>query len=319
MSDRGSLVPPFLRQWIATMGLVRRRRLSFFGAAVVVTFFALSVAEGVFGASILPYNPIAYRATPNLPPSILQWPPNFSHVLGTDPLGRDLLSQVIAALPLDAEVAIAVILSAVFIGVWLGTIAGYEGGKLNQTIMRITDVFIAFPGIILALAIAASLGPSLVHSMEALIVVWWPKYTRLARSEALTVKSRLYVEAARGAGRSSSGIMLRHIVPNIISPIIIYATLDIGNVILQTSVLSYLGLGAQYPTPELGRMVFDFQSQLFSQPWLALVPGAVIFLIVLGFNLLGDGLRDALDPRSSRIIAAQSSAGREGAGVGDDA
>ena len=313
MLEQRNLIPPFVKQWYATMRLVRKQRLSFFGAIVSSVFVLLAVVEGIFGSSILPYNPITSRGVPDLPPSILQWPPKFSHIFGTDPLGRDLFSQVIAAIPLDAEVAFVVIISAVLIGVSLGTIAGYEGGKLDQLIMRVTDVFIAFPGIILALAIAATLGPSLLHSMEALIVVWWPKYTRLARGEALTVKSKPYVEAARAAGRSSSGIMLRHIVPNIISPIIIYATLDIGNVILNTSVLAYLGLGAQYPTPELGRMVFDFQSQLFLQPWLVLVPAVVILLIVLGFNLLGDGLRDALDPMSSRIIAAQSSAGSEGA------
>jgi peptide/nickel transport system permease protein len=313
MFDQRNLIPPFVKQWYETMKLVRRQRLSFFGACISVAFVVMAAVEGVFGSAILPYNPITSRGVPDLPPSILQWPPNLSHIFGTDPLGRDLFSQVIAALPLDAEVAFAVIISAVVIGVWLGTMAGYEGGKLDQLIMRITDVFIAFPGIILALAIAATLGPSLLHSMEALIVVWWPKYTRLARGEALTVRNRPYVEAARAAGRSSPGIMLRHIVPNIVSPIIVYATLDIGNVILNTSVLAYLGLGAQYPTPELGRMVFDFQSQLFLQPWLVLVPGIVILLIVLGFNLLGDGLRDALDPRSSRLIAAQSSAGQEGA------
>ena len=213
MLEQRNLVPAFLRQWFTTMALVRRQRLSFFGAAVVAIFLILSAVEGIFGPAVLPYNPITSRSVPNLPPSILQWPPNLSHIFGTDPLGRDLFSQVIAALPLDAEVAFAVIISAVLIGVWLGTVAGYEGGKLDQTIMRITDVFIAFPGIILALAIAATLGPSLLHSMEALIVVWWPKYTRLARGEALTVKNRSFVEAARGAGRSSSGIMLRHIMP----------------------------------------------------------------------------------------------------------
>ena len=266
MFDQRNQIPPFVKQWYATMKLVRRQRLSYFGAVVAVVFVALSAVEGVFGAAILPYNPITSRGVPDLPPSILKWPPNLSHIFGTDPLGRDLFSQVVAALPLDAEVAFTVIVSAVLIGVWLGTMAGYEGGKLDQLIMRITDVFIAFPGIILALAIAATLGPSLLHSMEALIVVWWPKYTRLARGEALTVKSRPYVEAAQAAGRSSSGIMLRHIMPNIISPIIVYATLDIGNVILNTSVLAYLGLGAQYPTPELGRMVFDFQSSSSCSP-----------------------------------------------------
>ncbi|MHB8568337.1 MAG: ABC transporter permease [Nitrososphaerales archaeon] len=294
---------PYLRQWLSTLKLVRKRKISLIGAIIVIAFLLISFIEGLLGYRILPYNPITYRTTPNLPPSILSSPPNLSHIFGTDPLGRDLFSQVVAALPLDAEVAFMVIISAVVIGVSLGIIAGYLGGRLNQIIMRITDVFIAFPGIILALAIAASLGPGLMHAMEALIVIWWPTYTRLARSEVLTVKSQLYVEASRAAGLSSFKIMLKHIAPNIIAPVLIYATLDIGNVILQTSVLSYLNLGAQAPTPELGRMVFDYQSELLSQPWLTLVPGIVIFAIVLGFNLLGDGLRDVLDPRLQRIIS----------------
>ena len=139
--------------------------------------------------------------------------------------------------------------------------------------------------------------------MEALIVIWWPTYTRLARGESLALKDRLYIDAARAAGLSNLKIMIKHIAPNIVSPLIVYATLDIGNVILQTSVLAYVGLGAQPPTPELGRFVFDYQVYLFVYPWLSLIPGATIFFIVLGFNLLGDGLRDVLDPRLRRMIA----------------
>ncbi len=283
------------------MALVRKRKLSLIGAILVSGFLLLSLLEAIFKNAILPY-PINARTTPYLPPSILMWPPNFSHIFGTDPLGRDLFSQVIAALPLDAEVSLLVIISAVAIGVTMGVLAGFLGGKVNQLIMRITDVFIAFPGLILAIAIAASLGPGLIHAMEALIVVWWPTYTRLARSEAIALKERLFVEAARAAGLSSGRIMIKHIVPNILSPLIVYATLDIGNVILQTSVLAYVGLGAQPPTPELGRFVFDYQTFLFVYPWLPLIPGAIIFVIVLGFNLLGDGLRDVLDPRLNRMI-----------------
>jgi peptide/nickel transport system permease protein len=284
------------------MALLRRRKLSLAGAVLVTIFLSLSLAEAIFKGSILPY-PLNARTTPYLPPSILMWPPNFSHIFGTDPLGRDLFSQVIAALPLDAEVALLVIFSAVTIGVTLGIMAGFLGGKINEVIMRVTDVFIAFPGLILAIAIAASLGPGLIHAMEALIVIWWPTYTRLARGEVLAVKQQLYVEAARAAGLSNFKIMLKHIAPNILGPVIVYGTLDIGNVILQTSVLAYVGLGAQPPTPELGRFVFDYQEYLFSQPWLALIPGIIIFLIVLGFNLLGDGLRDVMDPRMQRMIA----------------
>jgi peptide/nickel transport system permease protein len=285
------------------MSLIRRRKLSLTGAVLATGFLAIASLEAVFRSSILPYAP-NFRTTPDLPPSILNWPPNFSHIFGTDPLGRDLFSQVIAAFPLDAEVALIVIVSAVVIGVSLGIAAGFLGGAVNQVIMRITDVFIAFPGLILAIAIAASLGPGLLHAMEALTIIWWPTYTRLARGEALALKERLFIEAARAAGVSNIKIMIRHIAPNILSPLIVYATLDIGNVILQTSVLAYVGLGAQPPTPELGRFVFDYQEYLFVYPWLALIPGALIFFIVLGFNLLGDGLRDVLDPRMQRLIAS---------------
>jgi peptide/nickel transport system permease protein len=299
------MIPASISQWASTMALIRKRKLSLLGAILVSGFLIISFLEAIFKNAILPY-PINKRFTPYLPPSILSWPPNFSHIFGTDPLGHDLFSQVVAALPLDAEVSLLVIISAVAIGVTLGVLAGFLGGKVNQLIMRITDVFIAFPGLILAIAIAATLGPGLIHAMEALIVVWWPTYTRLARSEALALKERLFVEAARAAGLSSGKIMIKHILPNIVSPLIVYATLDIGNVILQTSVLAYVGLGAQPPTPELGRFVFDYQEFLFIYPWLPLIPGVVIFFIVLGFNLLGDGLRDVLDPRLQRMIGLKS-------------
>jgi peptide/nickel transport system permease protein len=298
----GKRIPPVMVRWFSTMALIRRRKLSLVGAILVITFLVVALSEAIFKNAILPY-PVSARYEPYLPPSIFRWPPNLSHIFGTDPLGRDLFSQVVAALPLDAEVALLVIFSAVVIGVTLGILAGFLGGKTNQIIMRVTDIFIAFPGLILAIAIAASLGPGLIHSMEALAVIWWPTYTRLARGEALAIKDRLYVEAARAAGLSNLRIMLRHIAPNIVSPLIVYATLDIGNVIIQTSVLAYVGLGAQPPTPELGRFVFDYQQYLFIYPWLVLIPGAIIFFIVLGFNLLGDGLRDVLDPRMQRMIA----------------
>jgi peptide/nickel transport system permease protein len=188
------------------------------------------------------------------------------------------------------------------VGGLLGAISGFYGGKVDEIVMRVTDIFLAFPGLILALAIAAALGPSLLHVMEALLVVWWPTYARLSRAEALTVKENQYIEAARASGLRDIEIVFRHVLPNILPPLMIYATLDIGSVILNASVLSYIGLGAQPPQAEWGRMVFDGQSYLMTQWWLPIFPGVAIMVTVLGFNLLGDGLRDALDPRLRRIV-----------------
>jgi peptide/nickel transport system permease protein len=166
--------------------------------------------------------------------------------------------------------------------------------------MRVTDVFLAFPALVLAMAVAIAIGPGLTHSMMALLVVWWPWYARIARGEALSIKSSQYIEAAHAAGLSEFQIVVRHVLPNILMPLLVYATLDISNVILTGTILSFIGLGAQPPQPEWGRMVFDGQDYLASAWWMSIIPATAIFVVVLAFSLFGDGLRDAFDPRLRR-------------------
>jgi len=261
------------------------------GTVIAVAFLILAISVWITNNAILPYN--VYLITPT---SSLQ-PPSFTHFLGTDDLGRDLFSRILAAAPIDAEVALSVVGSAVVFGLVLGSLAGYVGGLVEEVIMRVTDVFLAFPGLVLALAIASALGPSIFNSILALTPVWWPSYTRLARGEALTVKSRQFVEASRASGQTTRHIIFKHIIPNILPVLLVYATLDIGNVILVFSVLSFIGLGAQPPAPEWGLLTSQGQQYLVSAPWYPIAPAVAILIVAMGFSLLGDGLRDVLDPR----------------------
>lgn len=251
-------------------------------------------AVSLAGERLLPYDP--YRQ--DLTQALL--PPSSAHPFGTDDLGRDILSRVIAGAPIDAQIAFVVVLVSLILGGGLGAFAGYLGGVLEDVVMRITDIFLSFPALVLAMAVAIAIGPGLGNSMMALLVVWWPWYARIARGEAITVKNSQYVEAAHAAGLSTRQVVLRHILPNILMPLLVYATLDISNVILTGSVLSFIGLGAQPPQPEWGRMVFDGQDYLSSAWWMSVLPAFAIFIVVLGFSLFGDGLRDAFDPKLRR-------------------
>jgi len=276
--------------------ILSRNPLSLAGSIIILVFFATAILIAIAGVGVLPYDPYAVNIAEALQP------PSLRHLLGTDNLGRDIFSRIVAGTVVDAQVSVVVVAFSMAVGGLLGAISGFYGGKVDEIVMRVTDIFLAFPGLILALAIAAALGPSLLHVMEALLVVWWPTYARLSRAEALTVKENQYIEAARASGLRDIEIVFRHVLPNILPPLMIYATLDIGSVILNASVLSYIGLGAQPPQAEWGRMVFDGQSYLMTQWWLPIFPGVAIMVTVLGFNLLGDGLRDALDPRLRRIV-----------------
>jgi peptide/nickel transport system permease protein len=220
-----------------------------------------------------------------------------AYIFGTDENGRDYTSLILYGMGISMRIAITVVISAVMIGVLLGGVSGYFGGKLDELLMRITDVFLSIPGLILAMAVAAVLGRSLDNIMYALIVVWWPGYTRLIRGQALSVRENLYVEAARSVGASESRIIIKHIIPNCLSPVLVNATLDIGSAVLVASGLSFIGFGALYPVPELGLLISTGRNRVFSAPWLVTLPGIAIFVFVLGFNLFGDGLRDLLDPR----------------------
>ncbi|SDH11403.1 peptide/nickel transport system permease protein [Sinosporangium album] len=223
--------------------------------------------------------------------------PSLTHLLGTDAMGRDILSRILYGARPALLVSVGVVGLAVLVGVPLGLVAGFRGGRLDEAIMRVSDMFLAFPPLLLAMVIVSLLGPSLWNAAIALVVSWWPWYARLVRGLAVSLRERPFVEGARTLGLRDVTIMRRHILPNCSSPILVQATTDIGTVLLAAGSLAFIGLGAQPPTPDWGLMVAEGRTYVFSQWWMSAFPGAAIFLAVLGFNLLGDGLRDALDPR----------------------
>jgi peptide/nickel transport system permease protein len=228
--------------------------------------------------------------------------PSAAHWFGTDQVGRDILSRVIYGTRVSPVIAIIVLVIACAIGVPLGVAAGFLGGWVDELIMRITDIFLAFPPLLLALALAAVLPASLTSVTIAIAAVWWPWYVRLLRGQAASVAGRPYVEACRALGISRRRIIFRHILPNAVTPLIVQVSLDVGGVILTASALSFLGLGAQDPTPDWGLMVAEGQSYFTPDWWLVTYPGLAILITAFAFNLLGDGLRDLLDPRRSLLL-----------------
>jgi peptide/nickel transport system permease protein len=225
--------------------------------------------------------------------------PSAAHLFGTDQVGRDILSRVIYGTRVSPVIAIIVLAIACAIGVPLGVAAGFLGGWVDELIMRVTDVFLAFPPLLLALALAAVLPASLTSLTIAIAAVWWPWYVRLLRGQAASVAGRTYIETCRALGISRTRIIFRHILPNSMTPLLVQVSLDIGGVILTASALSFLGLGAQDPTPDWGLMVAEGQSYFTPDWWLVTFPGLAILLTAFAFNLLGDGLRDLLDPKRS--------------------
>ncbi len=224
-------------------------------------------------------------------------PPGAEHWFGTDALGRDVLSRTLHGARFSLAMSCAVIVVAVLIGSAVGAIAGYVGGLVDGAFMRLVDITLSFPPILLAMAVTAALGPGLENAAVAMIIVWWPVYARLMRGQVLSVKSREHVEAATAAGASHTRTLVKHILPLSWSPILINATMDFGQVVLLTASLSFIGLGASPPTPEWGSMISEGAIH-FYQWWICAGPGVAILSVVLGFNFLGDGLRDLLDPRS---------------------
>jgi len=227
-------------------------------------------------------------------------PANVNFPIGSDGFGRNLLSMIILAIPLDLSIALEIVGSALAIGILLGAVAGFLGGWVDELILRITDIFFAFPFLILALVFAAVLGRTVGNLELAILLVWWPVYVRLIRGQILSEKNKAYVEALRAVGVGRARVLFYHLIPNSIYPLLVQATLDIGGVILTFSALVFLGFTPTPALPELGNLAADGINQIFTAPWLLVIPGLVILLISLSFNLVGDGLRDVLDPRLRR-------------------
>ncbi|MDX1874071.1 ABC transporter permease [Mycolicibacterium sp. 120266] len=231
--------------------------------------------------------------------------PSGAHWLGTDELGRDMLSRILVAVQASMKVAVVSVAFAAVVGVALGVLAGYRGGWLDTVVMRVVDVLFAFPVLLLALAIVAILGPGLGTTILAIGVVYTPIFARVARASTLSVRVEPYVAVSRTMGTGSGYILARHILPNITGPLIVQTSLSLAFAILSEAALSFLGLGLQPPQPSLGRMIFDAQGFVTLAWWMAVFPGAAIFVIVLAFNLFGDGLRDVLDPKQRTMIEAR--------------
>ena len=278
------------RQLRRQIGRLLGNPLSAIGLALSGLFILMALAAPLLAA----HDPLAMDPSNRLAaPSTLHW-------FGTDDGGRDILARVIYGTRSSLLTALGILSLASAIGTSIGLAAGYFGGWVDEALMRITDMFLAFPALVLAMGLAAALGPSLFNAMLATAVVWWPWYARLVRGQALHLKNEAFVEAARVAGASGLRIAVRHILRNCLTPIIVQMSLDIGYAILTLSSLSFIGLGAQPPTPEWGSMVSIGRDYFLDQWWIVTFPGLAIFLSVMAFNLLGDGLQETLSPRLRR-------------------
>ena len=262
--------------------------LNVLALGIITVFIFLSI----FGRLLAPYDPIVPDIANKLAP------PSAAHWLGTDELGRDILSRVLTGTRISLGIATMILSIAITAGVLIGAVAGYVGGWVDEVLMRITDIFLAFPALILAMGIAASLGRDLKNVIIALTLVYWPWYARLIRGQVLMIRERDFVEAAHAIGMRPSRVLLRHILPNTMAPIIVQATVDVGYAVLATAGLSFIGLGAQPPSPEWGTMIAGARAYFRVAWWYMTFPGIALTLTVIGFNLLGDGLRDYFDPRT---------------------
>ena len=261
----------------------------------ILLFLAVLLVLGaVFAEKLCPYDPYAQ----DLSRALL--PPDANHWMGTDTYGRDMLSRVIVGGRASILSTLALVAVTAIAGTVAGVLCGYCGGMLDTIVMRISDICLAFPGLVFAMAVAAVLGGGIQNAVIALALVSWPKYSRIARSQTLSIKRAPYVQAAILAGDSPAQLMRRHIFPNILGAVLVTAMLDIGTMMMELAGLSFLGLGAQIPTAEWGSMMSGGRSMLTTYPWVVLSPGLAIFVSVTVFNLLGDTVRDQLDPRGSR-------------------
>ncbi|MFN3391044.1 MAG: nickel transporter permease [Meiothermus ruber] len=254
----------------------------------------LLVLGAIFAPILVPYSPTSTDF------SALQQPPSSQHWFGTDQLGRDIFSRVLYGARVSLAAGLISVLLALLLGGLIGLVAGFYGGWIDDVLMRLTDAMLAFPFLVLAIALAAVLGPSLQNTMLAIGVVTTPVFARLIRGQVLTERPREYVQAAVALGGSDGRIITRHLLPNILGPLIVQVSLSTATAVLAEATLSFLGLGVQPPTPSWGSMLNDARGYLSQAPYMALFPGLAIFLAVLAFNLIGDGLRDALDPRMKK-------------------
>jgi peptide/nickel transport system permease protein len=268
-----------------------RSGASLLGLGLVLLFLAMAA----LGPWIVPY-PADARGAVHLDEKLQA--PSARHWFGTDEVGGDIYTRLILGARVSLQIGLIITLLATAIGVPLGIVAGYVGGSLGETIMRMTDVFLSVPALVLALAIVGALGPGIVNAIVALGLVWWPGYVRLVQSKTLALKGQVFVEAARAVGTGRLRIVFVHILPNCVSPITVKASMDMGSAILAAAGLGFIGLGAQPPYPEWGAMISHGRNYLPTWWWYSAFPGLFIYLTVLGFNLLGDGLRDILDPQS---------------------
>jgi peptide/nickel transport system permease protein len=265
---------------------LRSNPVSIIGLALAVTLLGVAIAAPI----VIPFDPV------KLDPKNRLLPPSATNWFGTDEGGRDVFSRVVFGARYSLLAAAVVLSLAVTLCTAVGLVAGFMSGKTDEALMRLTDMFLAFPALVLAMGISAALGASLANSMIAIAVVWWPWYARLVRGQTLRLRSEQFVDAARASGASDARMILRHVLPNCWTPIIVQVTLDIGYAILTTASLSFIGLAAQPPTPEWGAMVATGKDYILDQWWMATFPGLAIFLAVMAFNLLGDGLQEALSP-----------------------
>lgn len=273
--------------------LLKQNKLTF--ASLIIILFLVIIA--IIAPIIAPFPSHIYG---DVNPQDKLLAPSRVYFLGTDEVGRDLFSRVLYGTRISLLGSLIAVGMGLLIGVPLGLMAGFYGGFIDEFIMRIVDMFLSFPPLLLAMAIAAFLGPSLQNAILALIIAWWPWYTRLIRGQVVSIKEREFVRAAHAIGTPSRQIMLKHILPNCISPIIVQASMDLGGIILTLAALSFLGLGAQAPTPEWGLIINTSRTYFLKAWWYSTFPGMAIFITVLSFNLLGDGLREVLDPKTKK-------------------
>jgi peptide/nickel transport system permease protein len=289
--ERGEASASVAPEWRRYVRAYTRSASSMAGLVIVAVFVVVTA----IGPWIVPY-PEDARGAVHLERKLQ--PPSAAHWFGTDEVGNDVYTRVILGARVSFEIGLIITVVAAFIGVPLGLVAGHVGGRVGETIMRVTDVFLSVPALVLALAVVGALGPGIVNAMIALSLVWWPGYVRLVQAKTLALGQETFVEAARANGAGRLRIVRVHLLPNCVSPIVVKASMDMGAAVLAAASLGFIGLGAQPPYPEWGAMISHGRNYLPTWWWYSAFPGLAIYFTVLGFNLVGDGLRDLLDPKS---------------------